>query len=325
MEVYHSLPQITPLEGSRVTVGSFDGLHIGHQKIFDTLKSLTGGVLTVLTFKPHPQAVIRPQSSPPPLLTSDDERIELFREIGVERLIFAPFDLELAEMDAERFVREILLEKLRMETLVVGANHRFGKGRQGDVHLLHDLSTKWGFCLTVVEAISDEDGVISSTRIRKLLLNGKVREAMKLLGRPYKLQGVVVQGTGRGSKLGFPTANLKVSHPHKLVPLYGIYATWTEWRGEIYPSVTHVGPRPTFEENEVSIETYIPGFTNNLYGEHLIVSFVDYLREVISFSTPKALVEQMEKDVQDSLFRLDGWKKGVFDSELLRPIKGLTT
>ncbi|MFN3821828.1 MAG: bifunctional riboflavin kinase/FAD synthetase [bacterium] len=321
MEVYHSLIQITQGEGSRVTVGSFDGLHLGHQRIFNTLKSLTGGVLTVLTFKPHPQAVIRPQSSPPPLLTSDEERIELFREIGVERLIFAPFDLELAEMEPEWFVREILLEKLRMETLVVGENHKFGKGRQGDVHLLQDLSQRWGFGLTVVEAISDDEGVISSTRIRKLLLNGRVREAIKLLGRPYKLHGLVVPGTGRGNSLGFPTANLKVSNPYKLIPRNGIYATWTEWRGDSYPSVTHVGPRPTFEENEISVETYIPGFSRDLYGEQLIISFVDYLREVMSFSTSKALVEQMEKDVQESLFRLDGWKKGVFDTQFLLPLK----
>lgn len=322
MEIYNSLDQIPPTGKARVTVGSFDGVHRGHLRILEALRSEPGGPITIVTFTPHPQTVLSPGASPPPLLTSDEERVRLFKELGVERLVVIPFDLQFATLEPEEFVRDILLKRVGLGTLVVGPNHRFGRARKGDVNLLKELSEKWGFQLKVVEPVLDEKGVISSTRIRKALLNGEIKEALNLLTRPYQVEGRVVRGEGRGKELGFPTANLSLIHSHKLVPPQGIYATITEWDGQEFPSVTHIGPRPTFGDNFSTLETFIHNFNGELYGEHLVIKFIDRLRDIVHFATIKELIEQMHRDLSDSLQRLDGWKAEVVKRDPTIKVKG---
>jgi len=303
MKVINGLDNVTRDPSALVTVGSFDGLHLGHQRIIQQMRKMDGTV-TVVTFDPHPQMVIRPNQIPPPLLTGFAERLVLFEKISVERLIIVKFDKKFAILSPENFINKLLLGTVGIAHLFVGPRHGFGHGRKGNVKLLREYGKKHDFEVHIVDTVSRFGERISSSRIRKLLFTGDALTAWRCLGRPYYMDVKVVVGDGRGRILGFPTANLVSIEPAKLVPPPGVYATVTEVDNVRLPSVSHIGPRPTFKDAEPSIETHIIGFKGNIYHKTIRVGLVDKLRDIATFTSPQELIRQLGKDLKDSAQRL---------------------
>jgi riboflavin kinase / FMN adenylyltransferase len=287
-----------------VTVGTFDGVHRGHQALLNQLIAVAHQQQkqhVVVTFNPHPLHVIR-AADPPALLTPTAEKIELLRAHGIEQVAVVPFSRELAEYTPDRFVREILIEHFGLAHLVIGYDHGFGKGRSGDVSALSQIGRELHFELTVVPHTDLGDRPIKSSRIRAALNEGNVIEAAHALGRPYALDGEVVRGDARGRELGFPTANLEVIGEHKLVPAEGIYAVRVDRLDAIdrqrYDGVLHLGERPTFEGATRTIEVFLLGFDGNLYGERLRVHFCERIRGIDRFDGVDALIAAIRADIE---------------------------
>lgn len=284
--------------GTVVTVGTFDGVHRGHWHVLRTLSGTAarlGRPSLLVTFDPHPLTIVQPDSAPP-LLTTPAEKIEVLAESGVNYVVFLRFDVELANHPPERFVEQILIRRLGLTHLVIGYDHGFGRGRSGDVETLRRIGHESGFEVDVVPAVADAGEAISSSAIRRALLDGDVVSAAHALGRPYAMRATVVRGDGRGSKLGFPTANLRAGNPAKLVPKPGVYAARALLRGRTADGVMHVGPRPTFPGASPSIELHLFDFDENLYGTELAVTFCSRIRDIERFDDIPALVQAMESD-----------------------------
>ena len=280
-----------------VTLGNFDGLHLGHQQLIRETQKLAqelSGTPMVVTFEPHPRLVLYPQAGFK-LLTTFEERLQLMAELGVAAVLVLPFTRRLAQLPAEEFVEEYLLDGLRIKGLVVGFNYRFGRARAGDVELLQTLGEKYQFQTRVLPPYLLEGQVVSSSLIRELLGQGRVKEAARFLGRFYRLSGQVIPGHQRGQDLGFPTANLKVPE-EKLIPASGVYAVKVKWQRHSFSGVMNIGYKPTFEERELSLEVHLLDFQGQLYGEELKVEFVEYLRPEKRFPSPAALKKQIELD-----------------------------
>jgi len=292
------------MSGTALTVGSFDGVHRGHQAVLAELgrrARATGLSSVVLSFEPHPLEVVNP-SAAPRLLTLTDEKRELLAA-AAERVEFLAFTPALADLDAEQFAREVLVERFNARQIVVGHDHRFGRGRAGDVELLRRMGARDGFEVTVVEAVLDGGQAISSTQIRTAVAHGDLAAAERWLGRPYSVRGVVEQGQGRGRALGIPTLNL-AADPRKLLPPDGVYAVRVEWRRVRYGGMMNQGARPTFGIAERALEIHLFDFDEDLYGEAVTVEWVRRLRDVRTFPSRDALVEQLALDAraaQDSL------------------------
>ena len=282
-----------------VTVGTFDGVHLGHWSVLEEIgarASARNGRSVLVTFDPHPLRIVRPAIAPP-LLTTPDEKKAVLAESRLDYVVFVAFTPELREYSPRRFVTELLLARLGMSELVIGYDHGFGKGRSGDVHTLREIAAECGFELDVVDAVRANDAAISSTSIRRALLEGRLDEANRGLGRPYPMTGVVVRGDGRGRKLGFPTANIRVSGEGKLVPAAGIYACYASVAQERYMGALHIGPRPSFPGADASVEVYLIDFDGVLYGHEIRLELIEYLRPVTAFETVESLKEQMGADV----------------------------
>jgi riboflavin kinase/FMN adenylyltransferase len=281
-----------------LTIGNFDGVHLGHQFIFRRVREKAreiDGESIVYTFDPHPVEVLAPERKPL-LITPLEEKLRLIEEQGIDVTICAPFTEKYARQPPEDFVKNVLYDQIKIRHIFVGHNFRFGKNRQGNIALLIDLGEKWGFHAEMIEAIRLEGTVVSSTRIREFVLKGEMGEAKKLLGRPYALSGKVIHGYGRGSrKLGFPTANLKPTG--MLFPKSGIYAVWAIHEGRRYEGVANLGWNPTFQDQKFSIEIHILNFNQDIYDENLQVEFVRRLRDEVTFQGPEELIAQIKKDV----------------------------
>jgi riboflavin kinase/FMN adenylyltransferase len=290
------------MPGTAVTIGAYDGVHLGHRALLRELSELAAGEglsTVVVTFDRHPAAVVRPESAPPQL-TDLEQKLELLAACGIDRTLVIEFDRDRADESAEDFVKEVLVDTLGAKLVVVGEDFHFGHGRKGNVALLTALGQDYGF--TVIGARLTGDGVpVSSTRIRTLVAAGDVVGAAQLLGRPHEVRGTVVHGDGRGGpELGFPTANMMINDDIAL-PAVGIYAGhFTRADGSVYPAAISVGRRPTFYEpgtTSVLVEAYLLHFEGDLYGELSRVSFVDRLRDEQQFDSVDALIAQMHKDV----------------------------
>jgi riboflavin kinase / FMN adenylyltransferase len=288
--------------GAAVTVGTFDGVHRGHIEVLNRLAAAAAqrDALSVLvTFDPHPLRIVRPEAAPP-LLTTPAEKIEILAQTPVDRVVFLHFTPVLAAYEPRQFVEQILIGRLGMRHLVIGYDHGFGKGRSGSVETLRTIALEMGFGIEVIEAVDSDGEHVSSSRIRRLLQHGDVREAALALGRPYSLTGTVVRGEGAGRKLGFPTANLGLGHADKLVPHEGIYAVRAALRDRFVDGVLHLGPRPTFAGLPPSIELHLFDFDADIYGERVAVRFVDRIRDIARFDSADALVRAMERDCDEA-------------------------
>lgn len=290
-----------PLDGrpTIVTVGTFDGVHVGHWEVLREIASrarAVGGRGVLVTFDPHPLRIVRPADAPL-LLTTPDEKKEILAESGLDYAVFLRFTPALRELSPREFVEDVLLAKLGMVELVIGYDHGFGRGRSGDVDTLREIGAELGFVLDVVDAVQVGAERVSSSSIRDAVGRGRVEEARRWLGRPYALRGAVVRGEGRGRTLGFPTANLHVRSADKLVPPAGIYAVWVVLRGGRHMGALHIGPRPAFPGSPPTIEAHLLDFRGDLYGEVVRVDFVQRLRNVEPFGSVPDLVAQIERDV----------------------------
>ena len=280
---------------SAVTIGVLDGVHLGHQRLLSRLDDSL--VRTVLTFDPHPVEVLRP-GTPPRLITTVEERIERLESYGVECV--GILDLaEIREQGPETFVEQVLVERFRVEQLVVGEDFRFGRDRSGDVALLEELSRSLEFSLETVHLVASGGDVVSSSRIRALVEAGKVDEAATLLGARFSLRGEVAHGDKRGRDLGFPTANIKPPR-RKLIPANGVYACMASVDGDTHQAAVNVGVRPTFGGEDLLVEAYLLDFDSEIYGSEIALDFVQYLRPELQFESVEALVVQMAADVEQT-------------------------
>ncbi len=296
-----NLPRGLPPDpnGTVITVGTFDGVHRGHWAVLQEIRLRareTGRRSVLVTFHPHPLKIVRPDHAPP-LLTTPTEKKEILAETGLDYAVFLSFNHVLAEYSPRRFVKEILMDRLGVQELVIGYDHGFGKGRSGDVLTLQDIGRDLRFTVDVVSPILAGSAPVSSSRIRKALLERDVEGARAGLGRPYCIRGMVVRGEGRGRSLGFPTANLWVPSNGKLIPPAGVYAVRAGLKRGLFGGALHIGPRPTFTGSPPTIELHLLGFEGDLYGEEIRVEFIRFLREVRPFASSTALVTQLKADV----------------------------
>jgi len=283
-------------KSSVLTLGNFDGLHIGHRKVIHKVVDRAGRLAcpsVVYTFDPHPLRVVSPHKSPPLILDLED-KIRLIEELGVDFLVLARFTRGFAERRHDEFVREELVRKFSPAEVWVGHDFSFGKGKAGTVEHLKELGAGLGFSTHVIPAHRKLGAVVSSSRIRGLIIGGMVKEAALLLGRCYAIKGRVVKGAQVGSSLGFPTANLKATS--EIIPGDGVYAAWAVLSGARYPAVLNIGSAPTFEGRERGIEVHMLGFDGRIYGRKLELSFVARLRTEKAFDSPAALAAQIAKD-----------------------------
>jgi riboflavin kinase/FMN adenylyltransferase len=279
-------------------LGNFDGVHRGHQKILDRVcrqAAERGGTPVVVTFDPHPPRVVRPDKAPPLLMTLD-QKLEAFKSAGIQGVAVVHFTPDMARWEPETFVETVLIDWLKVSEVWVGANFLFGRDRSGTFTLLKALGEDRGFRADKIDPVRFKDFVVSSTRVRHLIGEGRVDEAGALLGRHYALDGVVVHGDARGRELGYPTANLETRN--ELLPAYGIYATIAVIDQVFYPAVTSVGIRPTIGDNRVMVETYLLDASMDLYGKPMRVAFVRWLREERKFDSLEMLTTQIGADCE---------------------------
>ncbi len=286
------------LQRAVVTIGNFDGVHLGHRFIFRRLveeASREGCPAVVISFEPHPKMVLHPERRPFYLITSPEEKISLLAGLGIDALILIPFSLDYARTTAEAFIREVLWEGLRIRKILIGHDYTFGHGKEGNEAFLTEAGHRLGFLVEVMNAFSIGDTVISSTKIRDALLAGEVGFAATLLGRPYNLSGRVVSGNRRGVDLGFPTAN--IAPDKELIPARGVYAVRCILEGKRHDGVLNIGFNPTFADGKLSIEVHIFHFHGNIYGKILDVHFIERIRDEVRFTSPELLIAQIDRDI----------------------------
>ena len=280
-----------------LALGNFDGLHRGHLKIIERVRRGAvehSGTPMAMTFDPHPSRIVRPDKAPPLLMTKS-QRLEALAREGIAAVAVVRFTTELSQWDPETFVRTVLVEWLRVSEVWVGANFLFGHDRSGNFSTLRTLGQRYGFRADKIDPVRYKEFVVSSTRVRRLVVEGRMDEAGALLGHPYYIDGIVVEGKRRGRELGFPTANLQTEN--ELLPPNGVYATTTTIDGVVHASLTNVGVRPTFgDTTETMIEAYVLGFEGDLYGRAVRLGFVQRLRDERKFEDVDALRAQIEAD-----------------------------
>jgi riboflavin kinase / FMN adenylyltransferase len=281
-----------------VTVGSFDGVHLGHQAVLHEIAEraeAAGRASVLVTFEPHPLEIVNPQAAPP-LLTTPVERREALAQTPLDVAYFLRFDRHVAAMPPEEFVRSVLLDRCDMRELVIGHDHGFGRGRSGDVETLRQLGAIHGFDVDVVPPVDFGDQHISSSRVRRAVGGGDLVSAARMLGRPYTVSGLVGRGEQRGRQLGIPTINLVDVPPQKLLPPDGVYAVRVEWRGGQAGGMMNQGPKPTFADGRRSLEAHLFGFDGDLYGEWVRIEWVERLRDVERFASVDELKRQLDRD-----------------------------
>lgn len=287
------------LPGTVVTVGTFDGVHLGHQDVLARLRKRAAEVdlrSVLVTFDPHPLEVVNPTAAPP-LLTVGEEKLEVLAESGINYAAVLPFTPRLREYSAEQFVEHVLLRRFRMRELLIGYDHGFGRAREGDVDILREIGRRRGFNVEVIPAVTAADGLpISSTSIRRAIAGGDLARAEAGLGRPYAIAGKVVHGAHRGRGLGYPTLNLATPSPRKLLPPQGVYAVRAQTPAGTFGGMMNLGPRPTFDETAVTLEVHLFDTSVTLYEMHVRVEFVSRLRDTRRFESPQALSAQLALD-----------------------------
>jgi riboflavin kinase/FMN adenylyltransferase len=299
MRLFHGTDNAEIQRPTVLTLGVFDGLHLGHQLIMTTVverAQVLGAVPTVITFDPHPRAVLHPQSSPP-LLQTLDQKVEGFGVLGIEQTIVIRFTKEFSQIPAGNFLQDVVMDRLHAREVYLGRGFAFGHKREGNIELLRQVSKDLGFVAGEVPEVRLRGQRVSSSKIRELLAQAKVNLARRMLGRPYGVEGRVERGNERGHRLGFPTANLRPQN--RVIPANGVYVTGTLIEGQWRRSVTNVGTRPTFETgSEPSVETFVINWAGDLYGDVIRVRFLYRLRNEQKFDSLESLKAQIAKDVE---------------------------
>jgi riboflavin kinase/FMN adenylyltransferase len=290
-----------PFSSSVLTIGNFDGIHLGHQGLFQKVRERARaiqGTSVVVTFNPHPAQILRPSKAPRQIV-ADENKARLIFQHGIEVVLSLPFSKEFAQLPAKSFIREVLLDTIGMKEIVIGYDYTFGRKREGNIHLLKEMGDQWDFRVHVHPPVTIRGQLVSSTRIRELITSGAMEEAKSLLGRPFSLSGRVIRGLGIGrSVVGYPTANLEPRE--KLLPQRGVYIIKAETPFGEFFGVTNVGFNPTFAGKHISVETYLFDFDRPLYDQNLIVHFLRRLRGEKTFAGAEALRAQIHKDVEQA-------------------------
>jgi riboflavin kinase/FMN adenylyltransferase len=323
MQVHRSIQNLPVFKNAAVTIGTFDGVHLGHQQIIKQLKeeaALINGETVIITFHPHPRSVVA-RSKPVNLLNTLNEKIILLEALGIDHLVVVPFDAAFSNQSPEEYVKHFLFEKFHPHTLIIGYDHRFGKDRGGDYHLLENYGAELGFRVKEIPEQVIDEVTISSTRIRQAILQNDIQTANSYLGYPYFFEGIVVDGNKLGRTLGYPTANIIISDEHKLVPANGIYvaeasivnrespperlssagSTLNNEDSQSLPGMMSIGVRPTVDGKNRTIEMHIFDFEKDIYGKILKVYVRSYLRPEMKFDTLEELKLQIDQDKQDSM------------------------
>lgn len=299
MNVYNSIDNFPGTANAVVTIGTFDGVHIGHQQIIRNLRKLaaeTHGETVLLTFFPHPRMVLQPDDNDLKLITTMVEREELLRSFGIDHLIIQPFDKEFSRISATEFVRDQLMQKIGMKTLVIGYDHHFGRNREGSYKDLEEMAPVYGFRLEEINEQVINHVAVSSTKVRKALLEGDITSANQLLGHRFSLRGKVMMGDKIGRTIGFPTANLDVPEGYKLIPAVGIYAVQVRIGQVIKNGMLYIGYRPVLDGTTLRIEVNIFDFDEEIYGQELQITFVSWIRGDMNFEDLQKLKEKLNED-----------------------------
>ena len=286
------------LRGCALTIGNFDGVHIGHASIINSLKSFAsqlGSAAVVFTFDPHPVRLLRPEQTPPPL-TWTNRKADLLADVGVDAVVAFPTNRELLKLTYREFFQQIIVEAMGVKAMVEGPNFYFGKDREGDTDRLAELCDEYSIQLEIVTPQKSGGEYISSSRIRNLIHEGDVDTARQMLTHPYRIRGMVTHGAGRGATIGFPTANLDAIDT--LIPALGVYAGRSYIQGRPHWSAIHIGPNPTFGDAHRKVESHVLDFQGSIYGQPIEVDFVKRLRDIVQFESAEALVTQLKKDIE---------------------------
>ena len=303
MKIIDRLENISqPFKNAVITIGNFDGVHIGHQALFHEVIERAAdidGTSIAMTFEPHPLRVLQ-KNSLPPLITVYEQKNELIERVGIDVLICIPFTREFASLSAAAFIKDLLVAKIGMRVIVVGKDYTFGRNREGNLSVLKSYASELGYEVIVAEWIKAEREVadrISSTKIRELIMAGEVEPARKMLGRHYQIRGLVVKGRDRGGKLlGIPTANINLQD--ELCPKTGIYAVTVEYNQQLYKGVANIGYSPTFDDHQFTVEVHLLNFSENIYGQKIRVNFIQRIRNEKKFVGIADLKEQIHQDIK---------------------------
>jgi len=304
LKIYNNIKDFHPVDHTIVTIGTFDGVHLGHQAIFEKMKEdarEVNGHTVVITFYPHPRIVLGLDSENLRFINTQEKKISLIEKAGIDYLIIVRFTKEFSSLSSEEFISDFVMEKVRPFKIITGYDHHFGKNRSGSFELLSKMAKRYGFELEKVEAQYIKDEKVSSTRIRKLLESGKVKTANTFLGYEYSITGKVVKGHSLGRDMGFPTANIEVSDEYKLIAAVGVYACRVEYMGKVYKGMSNIGFRPTINAGDLTIEVNIFDFDQQIYDEQITICFVDRMRDEHKFKNIDALKAQLVKDREHAL------------------------
>jgi riboflavin kinase/FMN adenylyltransferase len=309
MKIYHGIDDFTKLNSAVVTSGTFDGVHVGHQKIVSRVHEIAArhqGETVVITYWPHPRLVLHPEDDTLKLLNTFEEKAELLKDLGIQHLIRIPFTKEFSQLTSEQFIQKILVETIGTKKLVIGYDHHFGKNREGSFEQLKLNGPRYGFEVEEIPRQDIDHIAVSSTKIRQALEAGDIDTATHCLGKPYSITGRVISGDKIGRLLGFPTANLEIDSKYKLIPMQGIYAVTVRHEHDLYGGMLYIGYRPTISGTKLNIEVNIFNFNKDVYGESLTVNFHRLIRGDAKFSDMEQLKAQMKIDQEDAIHILKG-------------------
>lgn len=304
MKIYNHFSEFKRLNNAVATIGTFDGVHYGHQKIIKRLCELarsTGGESVILTFFPHPRLIIDPENQDLKMINTIDEKAKILAGLGVDHLIITPFTRDFSNLSPTEYIQHILVNTIGIKHLIVGYDHRFGKDRAGGMPELEIAGKSFDYKIEVIPEQDINDVAVSSTKIRNALLNGKVALAANYLGYNFSLHGRVIKGDKIGRTIGFPTANIFIEETYKLIPSDGIYAVTVDMSGQTFKGMAYIGQRPTINGMTRNIEVNIFDFNQEIYGQYITMTFLEFLREDVKFAGLEALKLQLQKDKEASL------------------------
>ncbi len=302
MKVHKDISLISGIQKPILTVGTFDGVHIGHQSIIKRINELAeklGGESVLLTFHPHPRIVLFPDDDTLKLINTVDEKLELLSRYGLKHVINIPFEKEFSRMSPVEYVRDILVNQIGIDTIVIGYDHHFGRNRQGNLKLLQELAPIYEFKVEEISAQDIDEITVSSTKVRKSILDGDIKSTNEFLGYQFMLSGKVVKGNQIGSSIGYPTANISIEDKHKIIPKNGVYIVNVSFENQLFNGILNVGNKPTVSSNsEVTIEVHLLDTSIDLYGKNITLYFIDRIRDEQKFENLEDLKNQIKKDEQ---------------------------